>query len=281
MAIGRVKSSITGGLLAALLLTITACSGTLPVGNDIEATVGNLDYVYATWDTLLARHVTADRGLVDYKGMHDDPLLQPLHDSIVHFDMTTIDNREDSLAFWINAYNVMVIYHLPQSSNDGTLSVPNTVDFKLFSTKFMIGAERITLDELEKGTDDHIKKFNEPRTHFALVCAALSCPPLLDRAYRGELLYRQLDQRTRQFIADTEFNRLEGDQVKVSSLFDWYTPDYAGFVRNPGSETLLVEKSGGTVNDFIASYIEDPALSQSVREAKLGFLTYDWTVNAQ
>ncbi len=174
---------------------------------------GNVEYVYSAVDTLFPRYVDENSGLVDYEGIHADPLLRAVLDSIQAFDMAVLRTPADSLAFWINAYNVTVIYYLRV---DFGMERQDRADFALFRTPYAIAGELITLDDLEKFNPERIKKFNEPRTHFALVCAALSCPPLLNRAYRGEILYRQLDERTGSFINDTDFNPLPrarlGDQ---------------------------------------------------------------------
>ena len=265
---------------AASLLVCVGCSGTIErtTGPDIEAVSGNLDFVYAATDTLFARHVTADRGLVDYESMYRDPLLERVRDSIAAFDLSSVDTPEDSLAFWINAYNILVIYYL----RDFGFTPQDEQGFPLFSKKMTIAGEWLTLDELEKDTPDHIKRFNEPRTHFVLVCAALSCPPLMNHAYRGDSLHRQLDRRTHRFVNDSRYNSLGPDApVNVSEVFRWYAADFEGFVRDTTVAMLLREKAGGDVADFIASYLDDPAQRNAVRQGPIGYTTYDWTVNKQ
>ncbi len=66
--------------------------------------------------------------------------------------------------------------------------------------------------------------FNEPRIHVALVCAAISCPPLRNEPYRAEKLDAQLDDQVRQFLKSPHgfrINKKEG-RVYLSSVFKWY-----------------------------------------------------------
>lgn len=271
--ITAIHRSFTLGLAAAVVL-LAGCRGSLPLDTPgrsaPQVSGGNIEFVYTAIDTLFARHVHEKSGLVDYEGIHADMLLQVVLDSIQSFDMSVLSTAADSLAFWINAYNITVIYYLRAEFN---MERQDSAGFLLFRTPYPIAGELITLDDLEKYHSGRIIKFNEPRTHFALVCAALSCPPLLNRAYRGEILYRQLDERTGSFINDTTFNPLPG----VSSLFFWYPTDFAGFVRYTPSSTSLTTLDEGTVREFIASYLVD--LSPLESGAELEAVEYDWTVN--
>lgn len=267
-------------LLPAVVLLLTGCHGTLePAQPPVDAVGTNMAFVYDAIDTLLGEYVTAERGLVDYDAVYADPLLKRVYDSIATFDLSSVETRTDSLAFLINAYNIAVIYHLRDYGFD-----PTANSFALFnSLDIVVAGEYLTLDELEKTSPTHIKRFGEPRTHFALVCAALSCPPLMNAAYRGDSLYAQLDRRTAAFLNDSKFTRIDpgAGTAGVSRLFDWYASDYAGHVRAPGSELLLAPKAGGTVRDFIASYVTDQAKAATVRSGDLQYLPYDWTVNRQ
>lgn len=281
---GKGASMITRrpAVLMLFAVLLAGCQGTIPIDNgesglsggasDDTATLAmgeNLDYIYDSIDTLFAKYVTSDLGLVDYGGITADPLLKNVLDSIEAFDLSSVETSADSLAFWINAYNIVVIYYLEKDFDRQNQSL---IGFPLFSTPYTIAGEMITLDQLEKFHPERIKKFNDPRTHFAVVCGALGCPPLLDRAFRGDRLYAQLDERARSFLNDSRFNR----PPKVSSLFTWYTIDYEGFVRDPTSPSLLRSSAGATVADFIQSYLAVPA---GFSDTDLEYLEYDWNVN--
>ncbi len=100
--------------------------------------------------------------------------------------------------------------------------------------------------------------FNEPRIHFALNCAAASCPPLRDEAYVGSKLDAQLTEQTKAFVNTNPHGvQVQGRSAKVSQIFNWFSGDF------------------GDVKQFINQY-RDEALP---RFGKLNYLDYDWTRN--
>jgi hypothetical protein len=69
--------------------------------------------------------------------------------------------------------------------------------------------------------------YGEPRIHLALVCAALSCPPLRKEAYRAQDLEEQFADQARRFIQDPTKHRIvPGQTVSLSSIFKWYGSDF-------------------------------------------------------
>ncbi|MBD3319802.1 MAG: DUF547 domain-containing protein [Chitinivibrionales bacterium] len=276
------KSSKISLFLPLIACIHLCCSGTIDLteNRSFAADNTNLSFITNSTDTLMNTYVSADRGLVNYEALWKNPLLKELVDSIAAFDLSIVQSPRDSLAYWINSYNILVIYHL---QNYGLTPQPQH-NFKLFSQEIAVSGIYMTLDKLEKGENpSYIKKFNEPRTHFALVCAALSCPPLINRAYTGDSLYAMLDRNTFKFINNNEFNMINQStgSVRVSMLFNWYASDFEGFVRDTLSATGLSRKAGGTVKDFIASYLDNESLKKTVLDATLEFAPYDWTVNNQ
>lgn len=110
---------------------------------------------------------------------------------------------------------------------------------------------------------------------------ALSCPSLLNRAYRGDSLWEQLDRRTVAFLNDSTFNPIVPPNPGISQLFQWYQADFEGLVRDTVSATLLSTRGSGTHIDFMASYLTDSARVAALRAGANTFVPYDWTVNKQ
>jgi hypothetical protein len=108
-------------------------------------------------------------------------------------------------------------------------------------------------------------RFKDPRIHFAINCAAKSCPPLLNRPFEGEILESQLDSLTQEFINNPKSTFIKNNTLYISKIFDWFKED---FNDNP-----LV---------FIRSYAHDrlkSELDKSGAQIKISFLNYDWTLN--
>ncbi len=214
------------------------------------------------WDGLLARHVS-DEGWVDYRGFQRDSLtLDQYLDllSSAHPNPTTWSNDE-RLAYWINAYNAftikLMVDHYPvESIKDIKNGIPfvNTV----WDIKFIHIEDRTyDLNNIEHGILR--KHFDEPRIHFAINCASVSCPRLLNQAYQADKLARQLTSAAHTFLGDPLRNRVE--ENKVSSIFSWFSGDF--------------KSKAGSLRSFINQY----APTKLDEDATLQFLDYDWSIN--
>lgn len=245
---------MTRRLLLATTLAL-CCSGAPLAGVPADETPG-LDH--DALDEIL-RSAVHD-GLVDY-GFVRSQRAEALDGYLAR--LATVDpaslDRENRLAFYINLYNASVIAAVAGRAGDG-YSVAED-DFALFDRPLVrLDGDTVSLDHLEHSIVR--PEFGDPRVHAALVCAARSCPPLLDRAYRGADLDATLDSRMRRFLTDGTRNRVDHDarQLHLSSLFDWYADDFGG-------------------RDALDDYV-DRWLPRDVRGYTVDFLPYDWRLNA-
>jgi len=189
--------------------------------------------------------------------------------------------REAQLAFWINAYNACmlrrVISHHPLADANPGLRwrLQNRVAGRpansvwqirdVFTGDFcMVAGEERSLDEIEHVI---IRPMGEPRIHFAVNCAARSCPPLVPEAYTAEELDRQLDARVRAFVATpAQFAPdPEAGVVRLNSILNWFGEDFGG---PEGVKSFFVPYLSGEAREMM----EDPAV-------ELSFMDYDWTLN--
>jgi hypothetical protein len=146
--------------------------------------------------------------------------------------------------------------------------------------KFKLVGQSKTLDNIEH----NILRvdFDEPRIHVALVCAAISCPPLRDEPYTGENLHEQLDEQVRKFLASPHGFRIDRQAGKVylSSIFKWYGQDW---IKQYQIENKFAgNKSERAVLNFISRYLEfsdQDYLKQG--NYKIDYLEYDWSLNKQ
>ena len=115
-------------------------------------------------------------------------------------------------------------------------------------------------------------EFKEPRIHAALVCAAISCPPLRTEAFEGGRLNEQLEDQTRTFLRDRQTeNRLDlgNSVIHLSPIFDWYREDFG--------------KTDAAILRFVARYFDGAGEKSAFSQArlKIEFTTYDWSLNLQ
>ena len=167
--------------------------------------------------------------------------------------------REAQLAYYINAYNVLVLAGV--LDRYPLRSVRDVAPFYGFFTQknIVVAGRRTSLYDLERKL--LIPKFQEPRIHFAINCASRSCPPLRSEAYTAARLDEQLNEMTRAFLNNSpEAINATGNGYAVSRIFDWYKD---GFVA-----------SGGAVG-FINRYRKDTVPS----DARISFQDYNWNLN--
>lgn len=207
------------------------------------------------WNQLLKKHVS-EKGNVNYQGFKTDKEL--LDKYLFQLAKKAPDHTyspNEELAYWINAYNAftiqLVLKYYPIASITN-IDKPWDIPFIKIENK------TYTLNEIEHQIIR--KKFNEPRIHFALVCAAASCPKLLNEAYVPEKLEKQLLSQTIDFINDTTKNTLNKNKAFLSELFSWYKED---FTKN------------GTLADFINQYAKIKLDSKT----KISFSQYNWKLN--
>jgi hypothetical protein len=219
------------------------------------------------WDQLLQKHVT-DAGDVDYRGFIRDSLQLNQYLQLLSTNPPNEKNwsPDEQLAYWINAYNAytiqLIIRHYPVVSIrdiGSKIQIPfvnSPWDIKFIS----IGNHVYDLNNIEHGIIR--ERFDEPRIHFALVCAARSCPRLLNRAYTASGLDEQLSAQGRNFLNDPAKNRIAADRVEISKLFDWYKGDFT---------------KKGSLIDFLNRFSSEKINPK----AQIKYLDYDWTLNSQ
>ncbi len=127
----------------------------------------------------------------------------------------------------------------------------NTWDKK----RIEIGGKKYSLNQIEKTI--LLKDLNEPRVHFAVNCAAKSCPPLHNRAFTASNVQSKLEQLTRQFINNKNYNTLSEKRLILSKIFEWYASDF------------------GDVKTFISKYTD----MNITKKTKVSYQNYDWSLN--
>ncbi|QMU31144.1 DUF547 domain-containing protein [Adhaeribacter radiodurans] len=163
-------------------------------------------------------------------------------------------------AFYINAYNLLVIQAVTN-----LYPVKSVMDKPGFfdKTVHVVAGEKLTLNDLEK--KKLLQPYQDARLHFALACAAVSCPPLASYAYTPNGLNGQLDSRTKQAINNPAFIKVntQNRQVLISKIFDWYKTDFT--------------KDNQTVLSFLNTYRTDKIPGNY----QVGYYEYDWRLNNQ
>lgn len=218
---------------------------------------GDLLTFFYEADSFLKKYV--ENGKVHYGQINQNfKSIEKLYNDIgvINLEDVGADTRK---AFYINAYNLVVIY---QVAKYYPLKSPLDRSGFFDRVKHTIAGESITLNALE------IKKivfeYKDPRIHFALACAAKSCPPLASFAYTPDQLERQLNERTKLSVNDSAWLKINNasKRVLLSKIFDWYEKDFTMNGEN-------------TVMEFINIYRKAPIPANYT----IGYYEYDWGLN--
>jgi hypothetical protein len=244
-------------LWCTLLITISILFGLF----HSQAAAGVDNHIYAE---LLGRYV--EEGHVDYKGLKtEEARLDEYLNGLAQVAPAAL-SRNARFAFYINAYNAWTL-KLILTGYPGVNSIKDLGT--LFSSPWKkkivkIDGQTLTLDQIEHKILR--PEFRDPRVHFAINCAALSCPPLRWEPYEAHRLEEQLEDATTAFINRTDRTYIEGDTLYVSRIFKWFKedfkPDVEGFVRRYARKALKKKLN-------------------AAEKIKVRYLDYDWSLNRQ
>ena len=216
------------------------------------------------WDGLVKKHVTVE-GVVDYAGFQKDSvqfneyikLISSAHPNDTNW------NRNERLAYWINAYNAFTVQVVMRNyPTEGIKEIKKGIPFvnTVWDIKFIkIEGKTYDLNNLEHGIVR--PRFKEPRIHFALNCASIACPKLRNEAFTPERLDEQLTDQTRYFLSNPIKNNIGSEKSEISKIFQWYGVDF--------------RKGDNTVRKFIDKYSD----VKITADTKISHKKYDWRLN--
>ncbi len=222
--------------------------------------------------TLLEQFV--HQGRIDYAGLkNEEDSLDAVLDAIATVEPETLD-RPHLVAFWINAYNAitlkLILEHLP--SIESIKDIPSGQRWK--DERWIIHGKGYSLDHIEH---EILRPLGDPRIHFALVCAALSCPDLRPEPYMPETLDEQLHDAGETFLGNREKGAATAMEegifstsptLRISKIFDWFEGDF--------------EERAGSVVDFVLAYLpqEEASFVRKHRDdLDIAYFDYDWSLN--
>ncbi len=205
-------------------------------------------------DQLLKKYVSAS-GKVNYSGFKaDEAKLDAYLKSLDNNPPASGWSKAKKMAYWINAYNAATIKLILK--NYPVSSIMKLHGGKAWDQKWIpLGGKTYTLNNIEH--DVLRPTYKDARIHFAVNCAAKSCPPLLNRAWTESNLNRYLEKQTKSFINDSKHNTISANAIEVSKIFEWYAVDF------------------GNLIDYLNKY-SDTKINAN---AKISYKEYNWDLN--
>jgi len=214
-------------------------------------------------------------GLVNYKELKYDKRLDEYLNQLKGMNPDKL-NRNGKLAFWVNVYNTftlkVIVDNYPiESINElhtGGRIIGHLLGKTIWDKEFItINTKQYSLNDVEH---EILRKMNEPRIHFSLVCASISCPPLRNEAFEAEKLNEQLQSQAIEFLNDTSKNSFDirNRKAYLSKIFDWFDEDFG--------------ESDNEVLKYIAQFLPENTakeISSHLSEWSLTYNDYNWNLN--
>ena len=209
---------------------------------------------HATWDALLQQYVS-NSGVVDYKGLKSEEAKLDAYLDFLSKNVPT-SGRKTQMAYWINAYNAFTVKLILK--NYPVKSIMDINGGKAWDLKFIkLGGKTYTLNDIEHKILR--PTFKDARIHFAVNCAAKSCPPIHNHAWTTANLEATLEQKAKAFINNTKYNQIAAKKVKLSNIFNWYKEDFGDLIA------------------FLNKYADTPINAN----AKISYIDYNWSLNGE
>ncbi len=227
------------------------------IETNLSATTANSTVAidHSQWDALLKKYVNTN-GNVDYKGFKkDEAKLDAYLKMLSENEPANSWSVQELLAYYINLYNAATVKLIVENY---PLKSIKDIDGAWTKGRVSIGDKKLSLGGIENGI---LRKMNEPRIHFAINCASVSCPKILNEAFTASKINEQLEKATIEFI-NSDKNDINASNPKISSIFDWYAKDF----------TVNGKKD-------VIGYINKYAKTKINTDASIGYKNYDWNLN--
>ena len=252
----------TKKLILSLALSLVFAAGTANM-QPVASTGSGVDH--GLFGNLLQKYVKD--GQVDYAGFQsEEASLDRYLDRLQGVDIESLSNNEQ-FAFYTNAYNAwtikLILTKYPDISSIKSLGIFNTGPWKKKVVR--LKGQTVSLDHIEHNILR--PRFKDPRVHFAINCAAKSCPPLRSEPYTGDRLDQQLEDATRTFINNPNSYRLEGRNLYVSRIFKWFSEDF-----NHDALSFFRKYATGELKRN---------LNIDSAKIQVKYLEYDWSLNGE
>jgi len=266
--------------LAWPLLFVAACGAPPapePIQGDLASVLerglrdGTTGFDHAAWDEILSKYALENGRRFDYAGLKkEEGALATYLDSLADADLETLRGPELE-ALFINAYNAYTVRTiLDRVEENGSFEIESIRDIEDVFTRegHVVGGFRLSLDNIEHNVLR--PTFRDPRLHFAVNCASISCPPLPTDAFEGERVEEQLEAAAGNALGSPDYASVEDEALLLTKILEWYGTDFV----NPdyrGSEASLPAFVARYANEDVRRFIEERNSEIEIRFRECGW----------
>ena len=225
------------------------------------------------WNRLLTAYYNPAHGF-DYKALkaRDAKTLQAIRQQLGRVNVAALPPKQQ-LAHWINVYNVNTVATIVESypvDSIRDISTDPIIRLNVFKKERVpVGSKKLSLDEVEN--EQIRKRFRDARIHFAINCAAKSCPAIRTEAFTGDRLDAQLDEQARLFLNGPHGARFKQDgktlTITTTKIMDWFSDDFEQWADGKAA--------------FIRKYVppDKQRMIDQAKDIEFEYDDYDWALN--
>jgi hypothetical protein len=192
----------------------------------------------------------------------------------------------DRLAFWINAYNALVLktvvdhYPIGQRSKEYPARSIRQVPGAFDRTAHRVAGRSLTLDQIEQTV---LPELGDPRAYLALGRGAVGSGRLRSEAYSASALERQLAEVASECTTRAQCVELDrsANEVRISSIFSWRQKEFAAVYADKADKAFAARSP---IERAVLALIS-PRLLTTEREFlepnrfKVVYAPFDWSLN--
>ena len=263
MPISRV---LLAASLMAMQLALPAQARDVTSGITEDASMAKAQH--AQWTRLLSKYVhTSDNGInrVDYGALKSNAADRAALDAYIgrFADRDLSGTNDAAFAAWANLYNAVTVRHIVEKHPLGSIKDGYFFGGPWKKITVTVGGGKVSLDDIEHKILR--PKFNEPRVHYAINCAAFSCPNLMTKAWEPATLDADLDAAARAYVNDPRGVSVTDRGLVLSSIYDWFAADFGD--------------SKQAVIHHLLKYADTGLAKQIRANPKIRSYDYDWSLN--
>jgi hypothetical protein len=194
--------------------------------------------------------------------------------------------RDEQVAFWLNAYNALVLqtvvnsYPAPRRSADYPQGSIRQTPGAFERLTHRVAGRTLTLDQIEQAI---LPTFGDPRVYFALGRGSVGGGRLRSESFTAAALERQLSEVASECVTRAECIQIDpaGNKLMASAIFSWREKDFVGAYA---TRAAALYEARSPVERAILAFVQ-PKLLQTERDFleknafQLAYRPFDWSLN--
>jgi len=194
--------------------------------------------------------------------------------------------RDTQLAFWLNAYNTIVlrtvIDHYPIQGRSAEYppksirQIPGAFD----RLPHRVAGKTLTLDQIEQTV---LPEFHDPRVYFALGRGAIGSGRLRSEPFAGAKLEAQLTEVANECITRMQCVHIarEANKLEANAIFSWREKEFAAAYATGTSPTFAARSP---IERAILAFVSPKLLTTekeflAANTFQVVYRPFDWTLN--